>query len=110
MARNGKSKPNGDNGGRTVPARQDVETVETADIPEDEIERTAPAQSVADKENTPKLGTEQNQNKLTPLSRLDLSNSVEIIRAEIELTSKILDLIPDGLSGPLATLVKELRR
>ena len=120
MGRPGKAKHNGESRGRSVPARQDIKILETADTPEDEIDRTEPAQSAADRTETaqstadkesPSLtGTDQHNNKQTPLTKADLIKKVEVIRQDLITTTLVLDTLPESLNGPLATIVAEMRR
>ena len=100
-------QPNRSNSSDSIPARA---TINTADTQADEIEKTAPAQVIADKESTPPVGTNANVNRSTSLSRADLSKKVELIRIDIDCTTRVMSLIPDRLDGPLAILVQEVRR
>ena len=89
--------------GRSVPARQDMEILETADTPEYEIDRTEPAQSAADRtetaqstadEESPSLtGTDQHNNKQTLITKADLIKKVEVIRSDLIPSTKVLETL-----------------
>ena len=97
---------------------KDIKILETADTPENEIDRTEPAQSAADRtetaqstadEESPSLtGTDQHNNKQTPLTKADLIKKVEVIRSDLITSTKVLETLPKSLNGPLATIAAEL--
>ena len=70
-------------------------------------DRTKYAQTSAEEESQTQPGTD----KQTPsLTKSELLKRIEVIRANLNLTTKILDTLPTGLNGPIATIATELKR
>ena len=93
---------------QTAPAQQEEENVnlETAPAqgPEDSTEHE---QTSSDEESQTQLGRE----KQTPFpSAEELQKKIEVIRADLNLTNKILDTLPPGLNGPIATIATQMKK
>ena len=41
---------------------------------------------------------------------MELQKKIEVIRADLNLTTKILDTLPTGLNGPIATITTQLKK
>ena len=110
MGRPAKARQNAENGGRSVPPRQEIDIQETADSSENvnigtesaqsAADGTEAAQSTADGENPSQMGTE----KQMPLTK------VKVIRQDLITTTLVLDTLPESPNGPLATIIAEMRR
>ena len=108
-----KAQQNAENGGRSVPPRQEINIQETADSSENvnigtesaqsAADGTEAAQSTADGENPSQMGTE----KQMLLTKANLIKKVEVIRQDLITTTLVLDTLPESLNGPLATIVAE---
>ena len=131
MPRPAKNRQVAEDGGRSVPPSQEIYIQESADSSENvniesasaqraadnvntgtasahrAVDGTEDAQTSADEENLTQLGTE----KQTPsLTKSELLKRIEVICADLNLTTKILDTLPTGLNGPIATIATELKR
>ena len=57
------------------------------------------------------IQTQPGREKQTPFSSAEeIQKRIEVIRADLNLMSKILDTLPPGLNGPLATIATQMKK
>ena len=94
---------------QTAPAPQEEEDVNTETAPAQGSEESSEhEQSSTDEEIQTQPGIDKQKQPFS--SAEEIQKRIEVIRADLNLTSRILDTLPPGLNGPLAMIATQMKR